>query len=72
MTPIQSSIKNQLVGTGISSVPDLLALEVDLAVLFRDLKSLVDSSENITRRLREYRQSELEQEPVDSYLMEQA
>ncbi len=42
--------------------PDYLAVEVDLAVLFKELTKLVGFCGNIERQLREYRLSELEQD----------
>ena len=43
-------------------IPDLLAVEVDLAVLSKELSKLVDFSIRIGKQLRESRQSALEQE----------
>jgi len=43
-------------------IPDLLAVEVDLAVLSKELSKLGDFSIRIGKLLRESRQSALEQE----------
>ncbi len=54
--------KHQKTNLSSRCLPDLLAVEVDLVVLSKELSKLVDFSIRIGKQLRESRQLALEQE----------